>query len=336
MVKPMKLNAFQLLNRFAVPATLSAIVAIAGVGSAQAQDDVEFGDDGEKGSIAILVNSLDNPYYSAEAKAAQQRAEELGYEARTFSHNEDLNRQRDLISSVVGQGVDGIILDNADSSASVAAVRYATEREVPVVLINREIPEDGIAIAQLSHNNAQAASQVAQAFIEKVGEEGKYVELTCNLADNNCVARSNAYHRVLDQYPGLEMVARQDAGGELLKAKQAMDSILQSHPDISGVVAGNGPVALGAIASLEAAGMEDEVTVVGIDGSNDERDAVLDGKLYATAMLQAQELARQGVNQLHQYLETGETGQPERQLFRGILITEENAEKVNDFEYKDN
>ncbi|QPL48088.1 substrate-binding domain-containing protein [Halomonas sp. A40-4] len=311
------------------------MVAVAGVGSAQAQGDVDLSDDGEKGNIAILVNSLDNPYYSAEATAAEARAEELGYAASTFSHNEDLNRQRDLITSVVGQGVDGIVLDNADSSASVAAVRYATERDVPVVLINREIPEDGIAIAQLTHNNNQAASQVAQAFIEKVGESGKYVELTCNLADNNCVARSNAYHRILDQYPDLEMVARQDAGGELVKARQSMQSILQSHPDIVGVIAGNGPVALGAISALESAGMDD-VTVVGIDGSNDERDAVLDGQLYATSMLQAQELARQGVNQLHQYLETGETGESERQLFRSILITEDNAESVNNFEYKDN
>ncbi|WP_199285125.1 substrate-binding domain-containing protein [Halomonas sp. A40-4] len=331
----MKMTSMQLLNRFASTATLSAMVAVAGVGSAQAQGDVDLSDDGEKGNIAILVNSLDNPYYSAEATAAEARAEELGYAASTFSHNEDLNRQRDLITSVVGQGVDGIVLDNADSSASVAAVRYATERDVPVVLINREIPEDGIAIAQLTHNNNQAASQVAQAFIEKVGESGKYVELTCNLADNNCVARSNAYHRILDQYPDLEMVARQDAGGELVKARQSMQSILQSHPDIVGVIAGNGPVALGAISALESAGMDD-VTVVGIDGSNDERDAVLDGQLYATSMLQAQELARQGVNQLHQYLETGETGESERQLFRSILITEDNAESVNNFEYKDN
>lgn len=332
----MKMTSLQLLNRFATTATLSAMVAVTGVSSAQAQDDVELSDGGEQDNIAILVNSLDNPYYSAEANAAAQRAEELGYTASTFSHNEDLNRQRELISSVVGQGVDGIILDNADSSASVAAVQYATERDVPVVLINREIPEDGIAIAQLTHNNNQAASQVAQAFIEKVGESGKYVELTCNLADNNCVARSNAYHRILDQYPDLEMVARQDAGGELVKAQQSMESILQSHPDIVGVIAGNGPVALGAIAALESAGVANQVTVVGIDGSNDERDAVLDGKLYATAMLQAQELARQGVNQLHQYLETGETGESERQLFRGILITEDNAESVNNFQYNDN
>lgn len=46
-----------------------------------------------------------------------------------------------------------------------------------------------------------------------------------------------------------------------------MDSILQAHPDVKGVICGNGPVALGAIAALKAANRND-VIVVGIDGSN--------------------------------------------------------------------
>lgn len=288
--------------------------------------------DKQKGQIAILVNSLDNPYYAAEASAAKQQAKSLGYEPLVLSHNEDVNRQHELITSVVAKGVKGIILDNADSQSSVAAVRYAKQHDVPVVLINREIPKDGIAIAQLSHNNVQAASQVARQFVQKVGEKGQYVELTCNLADNNCVTRSKAFHRVLDQYPDLKMVARQDAKGVLLDAKENMDSILQEHPNIDGVICGNGPVALGAIASLQNADKGD-VTVAGMDGSNDEMAAIKAGKLYATAMLQAQKIASDGVSELDKYLETGSTGESERQLYRGILITQDNADKVQDFSY---
>lgn len=296
-----------------------------GPGIANAADSTE-------GQIAILVNSMDNPYYAAEANAAKKQAQSLGYGTLVLSHNEDVNRQYELITSVVAKGVKGIILDNADSQASVAAVRYAKEHDVPVVLINREIPKDGIAIAQLSHNNVQAASQVARAFVQKVGEKGNYVELTCNLADDNCVTRSKAFHRVLDQYPDLKMVARQDAKGVLLKAKEDTDSILQEHPDINGVICGNGPVALGAIASLQNAGKSD-VIVAGMDGSNEEMQAIKAGKLYATAMLQAQKIARDGVSELDKYLKTGSTGKPERQLYRGILITKKNADKVQDFSY---
>ncbi|MDR5741304.1 MULTISPECIES: D-ribose ABC transporter substrate-binding protein [unclassified Caballeronia] len=285
-----------------------------------------------KGTIAILVNALDNPYYAAEAKGAESEAKKLGYDTIVLSHGEDVNKQNELVNLVIGKGVKGIILDNADSNASVATVRTAVDKKVPVVLINREIPKDGIALAQLSHNNLQAGTEVAQRFVETIGEQGEYVELTCNLADKNCVTRSQAFHQVLDQYPDLKMVARQDAKGALLPGKQAMDSILQEHSKIKGVISGNGPVALGAIASLESAGRKD-VVVMGIDGSNDERDSILAGKLKATVMLQAQGIAIHGVDLLDKYITTGKTGEQERQLFRGILITKDNASKVKDFYY---
>jgi len=311
-------------KKFAIPAVVAASCALAVV----PVDALAA----SKGTIAILVNALDNPYYAAEARGADNEAKKLGYDTIVLSHGEDVNKQNELVNLVIGKGVKGIVLDNADSNASVATVRTAQQKKVPVVLINREIPKDGLAIAQLSHNNLQAGTEVAQRFVEAIGEKGEYVELTCNLADQNCVTRSQAFHQVLDQYPDLKMVARQDAKGALLPGKQAMDSILQEHPHIKGVISGNGPVALGAIASLDSANRKD-VVVMGIDGSNDERDSILAGKLKATVMLQAQNIAIHGVDLLDKYIRTGKTGEPERQLFRGILITKANASHVKDFYY---
>lgn len=314
-----------MLSKWMVGAFCAAVIGTAGAAHAAAPGK-------DKGTIAILVNALDNPYYAAEAKGADSEAKKLGYKTIVLSHNEDVNKQNELVNLVIGRGVKGIILDNADSAASVATVQTAKDKGVPVVLINREIPKDGLAIAQLSHNNLQAGSEVAQLFVDTIGESGNYVELTCNLADKNCVTRSQAFHQVLDQFPDLKMVARQDAKGALLPAKQAMDSILQEHSNIKGVICGNGPVALGVIAALQSAGRND-VTVMGIDGSNDERDAIEAGKLKATVMLQAQSIAIHGVDLLNKYLTTGKTGEPERQLTRGVLITKANAAKVKDFYY---
>ena len=287
----------------------------------------------EKGTIMIMVNSLDNPYYASEAKGASEKAQALGYKTTVLSHGEDVKKQNELIDTAIGKKVQGIILDNADSTASVAAIEKAKKAGIPVVLINREIPVDDVALEQITHNNFQAGSEVANVFVEKMAEKGKYAELTCNLADNNCVTRSKSFHQVIDQYPDMVSVAKQDAKGTLIDGKRIMDSILQAHPDVKGVICGNGPVALGAIAALKAANRSD-VIVVGIDGSNDERDAVKAGTLQATVMLQAQAIAAQGVTDLDNYLQKGEKPAKQRVMFRGILITQDNADKVQDFNIK--
>ena len=189
----------------------------------------------EKGTIMILVNSLDNPYYASEAKGANLKAQELGYKTSVLSHGEDVKKQSELIDAAIGKKVQGIILDNADSTASVAAIKKAKEAGIPVVLINREIPVDDVALEQITHNNFQAGSDVATVFVEKMGEKGKYAELTCNLADNNCVTRSKSFHQVLDQYPDMQSVARQDAKGTLIDGTEFDNSYTRGecerHPD---------------------------------------------------------------------------------------------------------
>ena len=65
----------------------------------------------EKGTIMILVNSLDNPYYASEAKGANLKAQALGYKTSVLSHGEDVKKQSELIDAAIGKKVQGIILD---------------------------------------------------------------------------------------------------------------------------------------------------------------------------------------------------------------------------------
>lgn len=93
---------------------------------------------------------------------------------------------------------------------------------------------DDVALVQITHNNFQAGSEVANVFVEKMERKENMPELTCNLADNNCVTRSKSFHQVIDQFPEMVSVAKQDAKGTLIDGKRIMDSILQAHPDVKG------------------------------------------------------------------------------------------------------
>lgn len=57
----------------------------------------------EKGTIMIMVNSLDNPYYASEAKGASEKAKQLGYKTTVLSHGEDVKKQNELIDTAIGK-----------------------------------------------------------------------------------------------------------------------------------------------------------------------------------------------------------------------------------------
>jgi erythritol transport system substrate-binding protein len=155
-------------------------------GSDTADEGGSGSDGGEAGGlIAIITPSPDNPFFKAEADAAAAKAEELGYETSVSSHDDDPNKQSELIDAAISQEAVAIILDNAGADASIGPVRKADEAGSPVFLIDREINETGIATAQIVSNNAQGAQLGAQSFVEAMKGKGNYVELTGKESDTN-------------------------------------------------------------------------------------------------------------------------------------------------------
>ena len=286
-----------------------------------------------KDLLAIITPSFDNPFFKAEADGAKARAEQLGYDTIVLSHDDDNSKQLQLVDSVVARGAKAIILDNAGSDASVAAVQAAKKAGVPSFLIDREINATGVAVSQIVSNNYQGAQLGAQEFVKQMGEKGSYVELTGRDADVNAHIRSKGYHDVMDDYPDMKMLATQSANWSQPEAFTKMEAMLQAHPDVKGVIAGNDTMAMGAQAALKAANRPD-VIVVGFDGSNDVRDQIKAGTIKATVLQPAYRQAQMAVEQADQYLKTKSTGQPEKQLMDCVLITPANAPKLETFQLK--
>ncbi len=280
--------------------------------------------------IAIVTPSHDNPFFKAEAEAADRKARELGYETMVQSHDDDAHKQDQLIDVAIAQGAAAIVLDNAGIDASIAAVQKAKDAGVPSFLIDREINATGIAVTQIVSNNYQGATLGAQEFVRLMGEKGNYFELLGRESDSNAAIRSKGFHDVIDRYPDMQLVGQQSANWSQSEAFQKMETMLQARGDIQGVIAGNDTMALGAAAALNAAGRSD-VIVVGFDGSPDVVEAIAAGNIKATVLQPAAHIAEMAVEQAHAYLTTGATGQPEKQSIDCELVTPDNAAEYVNF-----
>jgi erythritol transport system substrate-binding protein len=282
------------------------------------------------GLICVIVPGVENPFFGSMQEIAAAKAEELGYDTLKLVHDDDANKQLELFETCIAQGAKAIILDNAGADATVAAVQKAKDAGIPSFLVDREITQEGVAVSQIVSNNYQGATLVAEEFARLMGEEGKYIELTGRDTDTNAHVRSQGYHDVLDALPGMEMVGQQTANWSQDEAFEVMESLLQQHPDVKGVICGNDTMALGAQAALDAAGLSD-VFVVGFDGSDDVNESILAGKIDAGALQPVAEMAIQAAIQADQFIRTGSTGKPEKQSIDMVLLTPENACQYTQF-----
>src|SRR3954469_17235396 len=177
-----------MLQRKFLPALLAlvavAALALAGCGGSDTQDKSSSTSSGSSsgsgkagGLIAIITPAVDNPVFKVEADAAAAKAKALGYQTSVASHDDDPNKQRELIDAAISRKAKAIILDNAGADASIGPVRQAKAAGIPVFLIDREINATGIATAQIVSNNSQGAQLGAQQFVKSLDGKGKYVEL---------------------------------------------------------------------------------------------------------------------------------------------------------------
>jgi erythritol transport system substrate-binding protein len=283
------------------------------------------------GPLSIITPSADNPFFKAEADAANAKAKELGYETSVASHDDDPNKQSELIDAAISRKAKAIVLDNAGADASIGPVRKAKEAGIPVFLIDREINATGIATAQIVSNNAQGASLGAQDFVKALDGKGKYVELVGKESDTNAGVRSKGYNDVISQYPDLKKVAQQSANWDQQEAFTKMETILQRNRDIDGVIAGNDTMALGAVAALKSAGLLDKVKVVGFDGSPDAISAIKKDKMVATVLQPAALIAEMAVEQADEFVKNGKASKPEKQSIDCELVTKDNADEFGVF-----
>ncbi|HEY1942721.1 MAG TPA: D-ribose ABC transporter substrate-binding protein [Roseiarcus sp.] len=276
--------------------------------------------------ISIIVIDPANPYWLTEGKVAAAEASKLGYTATVGASKGDTNTESKLIDTAITNKSVAIILDPADASGSIGAVKKAIAAGIPVFLVNAEINQPGLAKAQLVSNNAQGAALGAQQWVKAAGEKGSYVELLGNPSDNNAATRSNGYETVLSQYPGLKKVGDQVANWDRTQGHDKMQNLLQAHPDIMGVIAGNDEMALGAIAALKEAGKLANVKVGGFDGSPDAVEAIKAGELQYTVLQPVAVYSKKAVDEADSFLKTGKTGVAnEKQLFDCVLITKDNV-----------
>lgn len=283
------------------------------------------------GLIAVITPSHSNVFFKAEADAAVAAAEALGYTTQSNSHDDDPNKQSELIDSAISNGAKAIILDNAGADVTIGAVQKAKDAGIPVFLIDREINEAGVAAAQIVANNSQGAGLVGEKFTEALEGEGEYIELLGRETDTNAAVRSDAYHAVIDQFDGLKMVAQETANWDQQEAFSKVQTLLEAHPNVKGIIAGNDTMALGAVAAVDAAGLTGKVIIAGFDGSPDAVAAIKEGKMLATGLQPAVHIAQLAVEQADSFIRTGDSGAEEKQSIDCVLIDSTNADKYTVF-----
>jgi ribose transport system substrate-binding protein len=92
-----------------------------------------------KQKIAVVVSTLNNPWFVVLANTARDRAVELGYDATIFDSQNDTAKEASHFENLIAGGYKAVLFNPTDANGSVANVLKAKAAGVPVFCIDREI-----------------------------------------------------------------------------------------------------------------------------------------------------------------------------------------------------
>jgi ribose transport system substrate-binding protein len=281
--------------------------------------------DNEKPKVAVVISTLNNPWFVVLAESASQYAKDLGYETKIFDSQNNPAIESDNFESLISSGYDAILFNPTDADGSISNILKAKEAGVPVFCMDREVNANDASTSQILSDNYSGCVEIGIEFVKSLNEKGKYVEIIGLVGDNNTWARSGGFHSVVDKFPNLKMVAQQSGDFDRNKAMEVLETIMQAHPDIDAVFCGNDAMALGAYQALLAAGKADKVKIFGFDGADEVVEKIAEGKIIATGMQYPKIMAKTAAKYANEFFK-GKREFPQRIPVEVEMITKGNAQ----------
>jgi ribose transport system substrate-binding protein len=235
--------------------------------------------DGE--TIAVFTKNQTNPYFQAVRVGADAAAKALNVKTLHYipTKPDSIPEQMSQIEDVVVKKPDAIVFTPVDYKALVPGVEKINAAGIPVVNIT-DRSSAGKFVAFVGADDYSTALETARYLLKTLNGKGNVIILEGVKGALTNTDRVRGFNDALKENPDAKLLASQPGNYQRLQALQVMENLLQSHPQIDGVLAANDAMAMGAVEALEGANRT--ARVIGINGTKEAVDAIKAGKLLAS------------------------------------------------------
>ena len=255
-------------------------------------------------------------------------ARRAGYDVIVKTHDGVAEKQSEAFGEAVADKACAVICDNIAGEGIKSDTQTARNAGIPVFLVNRGVPDEGVCDGQVRTDRNSAMASLAEIFARHHRLRETYALIyNANSSFENLYAAS--FRRGLNDFSGMKEPT--EAGLADLDSENVQSvirSVLNSNSSVDTFVCGNGEEALAVIEALRA--LEIEKEVICLDGDNDRLTvSVREGSVYATVVKPARELAEKILEVVLSYLQHGET-QTETAYVPGVVISNDEPASLDD------
>lgn len=281
--------------------------------------------DGKHYKFAYTCMDGTNPFFVTIEDEIRRLVEERGDKLISTDPANDVSLQITQVEDMISQNIDGIFLNPVEAEGIMPALDALKSDNIPIVNFDTEVADMSYVASYAGSDNYNAGKVCGEDLVKKCPNGGKIIVLDSPTM-NSVTDRTNGFLDAI-KGKGFDVVAQQDAKGNLEVSMRIAEDLLQKNSDIVAIFGGNDPTALGALAAANAAGLKD-VKIYGVDGSPDVKSELASGSslMEGTGAQSPVAIAKKSVEIMYDLMEGKEV--KDRYPVETFLIT---ADNVNEY-----
>ena len=261
--------------------------------------------------IAVLPKLVNIKYFAACRRGAQKAADELGvkliYDGPTEPSGSEQNK---FIETWIRQGVDAICIAPNQPKTVKRFVQKAQQRGIQVICWDTDSPECGRTAMVNQVDDQELGEALIDEIAGQMNREGKWAIAIASLdAANLNTWRKFAEAKAKSAYPKMELVDTVVTQENVEVARQKVETLLNKHPDLKGLIAFDSNSVPGAAEALKRTGRVGSVALTGNSMPEEMRAYVKDGVLEAFYLWDPRALGELTVRVAHALVQGQEIGE---------------------------
>jgi len=266
------------MNRKVLAIVMVFLICFSGIVSGAGRGEAE-------GYVIGVSMSQFTQFLRNVAQVIEETAEEHPDISDVIIYNADADIQQQMtdIESLMAQGVDAIILNPIDREGLNDHVDMIVDDGFPLVQVNTFTSNDRYDV-YVGTREEDAGEIQGRWIAENLGESGNLAVLYGVMGHSGQIGRwEGLKSELLDQYPDWELIADHTGNWDRAEGLRITEDWVESFGDQIDVIASqNDEMALGSLQALQAAGVADQIPVLGIDATPEAIESVLAGELALT------------------------------------------------------
>ena len=265
----------------------------------------------------FVLTARNNPYWDAAESGIKEAAKSHGIEAITYRTADATAAEEQLNTcmTAVEQHPRVIVLASVTAATGLQCLKKAVDAGIIVADIDSNITVEqakqaGIALAfSVGSDNVELGAKGADYAAKLEPQPAPHV-LILEGAPGSLpgTKRVAGFADRLKEVKSDAVVTSLSANWDTIKAMNTVNDVLQRDPALNLVFAANDTMALGAAEAIKNAGKTADIKVIGIDGIEAARKAVLNGTLAASVAQLPYLMGKRATELAIEAVATGKTG----------------------------